>query len=890
MTDITIPGYEILEQLGAGTVASVYRARHVSLDKEVAIKVMDPFLNNDPTFNEHFKREAQISAQLQHPHIVQVYDVDSVEGVNYLAMEYVGNGDINDVIHEPLHVDNAYDMVRQISEALDYAHSKGRVHGDIKPGNILIRDNGAYVLADFGIAKVAESNTQMTVTGSVIGTPSYMSPEQAQGLPLDGRSDLYSLAIVCYEMITGDLPYKADSPVGTALKHLLDPIPELPPALAKFQPFFAKALAKNRDERFQTGAEMAVALGVVLDGPKGQPSIAGPGEAPPRMQTAAPNGDRPPPLNAWKVAKASAGAAQPATDSSRSDDNPASEESAIDEPPTYPGEVAAVGIDDAVEAAVVQPPNDSRSQGHEATPAIAPGSTAPPQQPPVAPQPSVDREPLVVGKQGSRAPLWLLAGIAIAAGAGVAAWLAMQDQSSGSEPSIAPSVAPVPGTSNEESETVELLLEKARAASNLGLFFEPAGNSAFDFYQKARALDPDNPSTAAGLDLLLVNTVERAKQHMSRGELDMAQQELGRAALVNPSDSYLMSAREDLANAVNAKLEAPIATQQLHQDSDQAPVETQQLANDDGDTMAQDSEPATELTTSSPAAMESAETTPQTRSIPKLLAQAQADMQRNSADSRDAALAVLQQVQDREPANEDAEAMLRTLLDQYLKIARREAEKGNFQKAKRAMDSARSINPDAQPGSTIGGVAELLATGVSHEEQGEYQAAVKTYLEALLIDPDSADIDASLHRVHQSYVDAIQQYIANGEQGQAAALRTEALTWFPNSELLQSPVSQANTSVSPGGERRARPAPALHAWACCCTRWKTVCKTRIRWQWCGSWETLSSRWKSSFLRCLTSPDWMRVSLRSTGMCSQWSRYWSACKTNFCLGTIPQAAL
>jgi tetratricopeptide (TPR) repeat protein len=400
--------------------------------------------------------------------------------------------------------------------------------------------------------------------------------------------------------------------------------------------------------------------------------------------------------------------------------------------------------------------------------------------------------------------LWLLAGIAIAAGAGAAAWFAMQGQPSGGEPSLAPSVAPAPVTSQDESEAVDLLLEKARTASNSGQLFEPRGSSAFDFYQKARELDPGNPSAAAGLDLLLVNTVERAKQYMAQGELDLAQQELGRAALVNPSDNYLMSAREDLANAVNAKLEAAIAAQQLQQDSDQAPLERQELTAANSDTTAQDSEPAeqqpaTELTTSTPVALESAETTLQTRSIPELLSQAQADMERDTADSRDAALAALQQVQERVPANEDAATMLQTLLDQYLEVARIEAEKGNFQKAKRAMDSARRIDPDAQPSSTTGGVAELLATGVSLEEQGEYQAAVKTYLEALLIDPDSPDIDASLHRVHQLYVDAIQQHLANGEQEQAAALRTEALTWFPNSELLQNSMPQATPPAPPDG-------------------------------------------------------------------------------------------
>ncbi len=125
MTDIAMPGYEIHETLGTGEIATVYHARHINLDRDVAIKVMDPLLGSDPTFSESFKREARISAGFKHPHIVQVYDVDSLDGVNYLVMEYIGDGDLYGVIHGPLQLDRVYDVIRQITSALDYAHSKG---------------------------------------------------------------------------------------------------------------------------------------------------------------------------------------------------------------------------------------------------------------------------------------------------------------------------------------------------------------------------------------------------------------------------------------------------------------------------------------------------------------------------------------------------------------------------------------------------------------------------------------------------------------------------------------------------------------------------------------------------------------------------------------------
>jgi protein TonB len=378
-----------------------------------------------------------------------------------------------------------------------------------------------------------------------------------------------------------------------------------------------------------------------------------------------------------------------------------------------------------------------------------------------------------------------MAGIALAAGAGTAAWFALQNQPSGGAPATEASIASVPATVNQDLQKIDLLLEKARAASDAGQLFEPRGNSAFDFYQKALELDPDNPSAAAGLDLLLVTTVENAKRSMAEGELDMAQQALGRAAMVDPTDGYLLSAQQELADAVNAKMEATIAAQQLQQ-----PDNSLDAVEAGSDSMAKASEPSaqqsvTAPTSSSTATAEPAETLLPTLSTPELLSRARTDLQHNTADSRDEALLALEQVLEREPTNGDAESMLDALLSQYLEVARVQTDKGNFQNARRAMDSARRIDPEAQLGSDIGGVTELLATGKAYEQEGKYQAAVKTYLEALLIEPDSPQIDASLHGVHQLYVSAIEQHLADQELEQAAELQAEALTWFPNSEALQ---------------------------------------------------------------------------------------------------------
>ncbi|WP_116366720.1 serine/threonine-protein kinase [Parahaliea mediterranea] len=256
MATFEIPGYEIYEQLGRGGMASVYRALHINLDREVAIKVIDTDKIADESFSERFVREARISARLSHPHILQIYDVNVYRSLNYISMELLHGGDLEDIIRGAMSQRTIYQVMAQMTAALDYAATKGYVHRDIKPSNIMMRGPDDFVLADFGIAKAADSSTQMTQAGLLVGTPSYMSPEQAEGIALDGRSDLYSLAVVAYEMLTKTVPYEADSAVSTAVKHLTEKIPRLPRRLAAYQPFLDKGMAKKPDERFQSGYEM----------------------------------------------------------------------------------------------------------------------------------------------------------------------------------------------------------------------------------------------------------------------------------------------------------------------------------------------------------------------------------------------------------------------------------------------------------------------------------------------------------------------------------------------------------------------------------------------------------------------------------------------------------
>ena len=255
-----LPGYQIEREIGRGGMARVYLAVQKKFGRLVALKVMSADYSKDPNFRKRFVRESRINAQLSHPNIVQVYDVGLHENYLYLVMEYLRGGDLNDKLKTGLHIQDLIRVVRDISRALDFAHDKGYIHRDIKPENILFREDGSAVLTDFGIAKVVDSGANLTRHGTVVGTPQYMSPEQAAGRKLDGRSDIYSLGVVFYRMLTGDVPFKADSAVAIGIKHLQDPVPKLPTHLSAFQDTIDRFLHKDVEERFQSGEEINAEL------------------------------------------------------------------------------------------------------------------------------------------------------------------------------------------------------------------------------------------------------------------------------------------------------------------------------------------------------------------------------------------------------------------------------------------------------------------------------------------------------------------------------------------------------------------------------------------------------------------------------------------------------
>jgi len=272
MDDLTgkqLGPYQIIVPLGEGGMAAVYKGYHAAMERYVALKILPRHFADDPQFVTRFKQEAKVLAQLQHPHILPVFDFGEADGYTYLVMPFIKSGTLTDLLQgKPLSFEQIRTVISQVGGALDYAHAHGLVHRDVKPSNVLLDESGNCLLSDFGLAKIIEASEKLTMSGAIMGTPAYMSPEQGMGKTLDGRSDIYSLGVILYEMATGRPPYKAETPMAVMIKHISDPLP--PPSTIhpdfpdEVEAVILKALAKNPDDRYQTAGAMVKGLQAAL--------------------------------------------------------------------------------------------------------------------------------------------------------------------------------------------------------------------------------------------------------------------------------------------------------------------------------------------------------------------------------------------------------------------------------------------------------------------------------------------------------------------------------------------------------------------------------------------------------------------------------------------------
>jgi len=264
--------YRIIEQLGQGGMATVYKAYHPALDRYVAIKVLHQAFKEDPNFLARFQREARVVAKIDHPNIVPVYDFSEHEGQPYLVMKFIEGKTLKARLQAgPLNKQEALAIIEAMGGALDYAHGLGILHRDIKPSNVLIEEDGDVYLADFGLARIAQRGTSTLSSDVMLGTPQYISPEQARGESnLDNGTDIYSFGVVLYEMVVGRVPFNADTPFSIIHDHIYTPLP-LPHSLNPKVPqdverVLLKALAKDRNDRFKTVGELVDAFNDAVTG------------------------------------------------------------------------------------------------------------------------------------------------------------------------------------------------------------------------------------------------------------------------------------------------------------------------------------------------------------------------------------------------------------------------------------------------------------------------------------------------------------------------------------------------------------------------------------------------------------------------------------------------
>jgi serine/threonine-protein kinase PpkA len=503
-TPAKIPGYEFLSPLGSGGMSTVWLAVQESLQRKIAIKLMkrthDSSSDDARQFEKRFLLEGRTMAKLPHRNIVAVYDIVSTDDVAYIAMEYLEGGTLSERMQAGLSLAEAVSVVVQIAGALDFAHTQGIVHRDLKPANIMFRDAATPVLTDFGIARQQDqSATRLTQTGMLVGTPNYMSPEQISGSDIDGRSDLYSLGIMFYELLSGRTPFNGDTPIAVMMAHLTQPAPPLDAEFAYFQPVLDRMLAKNRDDRYATLNEFVTTL---------KQRVVASDTLLMRLQLT------PGMTASEQLRQLGFTASDPSGSGLRSIGNLSSSA-----PLPRPQDVAARKSGTAPAPARTPPPTETRKP--------------PPRRPAAATVPPPSRRP------AAQQPPWLwigaaLAFVLIAGGVGLWRWQA------GS------------GMSAEERELVGFWIRDAERMAGDSKLVSPPGDNAYEVLQKVLQKDPDNEAAQALLDRIAQAMLREAGEALDKGDFTLARDKADQGLFVRKDDAALAALKQRIDAAVAA--------------------------------------------------------------------------------------------------------------------------------------------------------------------------------------------------------------------------------------------------------------------------------------------------------------------------------------------------
>ncbi|HSX58898.1 MAG TPA: protein kinase [Tahibacter sp.] len=498
-TPVKIPGYEFLRQLGAGGMSTVWLAMQESLQRKIAIKLMrrthDTASDDARQFEKRFLLEGRTMAKLPHRNIVAVYDIVSTEDVAYIAMEFLEGGTLSERMQAGLSLAEAISVVVQIAGALDFAHSQGIIHRDLKPANIMFRDAATPVLTDFGIARQQDqAATRLTQTGMLVGTPNYMSPEQISGSDIDGRSDLYSLGIMFYELLSGRTPFTGDTPIAVMMAHLTQAPPPLDAEFAHFQPVLDRMLAKNRDERFATLHDFVTAL---------KQRVVQSDTLLMRLQLT------PGMTSSEQLRQLGFTASDPSGSGLRS-------ASGVSTPLPRPQDVAA------------------RKTGGASSPARPPPAAAPARRPAAATVPPPSRPP------PRRPVLWpwiTAAAVLLVAVVGFGLWR----WQGGS------------GMSAEEQALVGYWIKDAERMAGDSKFVSPPGDNAYEVLQKVLQKDPDNDAAQALLDRIAQSLRAEAEAALARNDFPLARDRADQALFVRKDDAGLAALKQRIDAAVGAE-------------------------------------------------------------------------------------------------------------------------------------------------------------------------------------------------------------------------------------------------------------------------------------------------------------------------------------------------